>query len=87
MAVCNDWKAAAIFRNSMRTLFLAVFSVLISSQAFAQKEPQEYPWERAARRIEADQAKMPRSAKKEDRRENSTRKPETKTGSDDKKSK
>lgn len=74
----------------MRALFLAVFSVLISSQAFAQKEvrePQEYPWERAARRIEADQAKMPRSAKKEDRRENSTRKPEAKTGSDDKKGK
>lgn len=71
----------------MRTLFLVVFSVLISSQAFAQKEPQTYPWERAARRIEADEAKMPRSTKKEDKRENSTRKPETKTGSDSKKDK
>ncbi|HVW64651.1 MAG TPA: hypothetical protein VHB01_06510 [Nitrosospira sp.] len=74
----------------MRTLFLIVFSVLIPSQAFTQKEapePREYPWERTARRIEADQEKMARSAKKEDKRENNTSKPETKTGGDGKKGK
>jgi hypothetical protein len=67
----------------MRTLLFIVFSVSISLSAFAQKEarePREYPWERAAKRLEADQAKMPRSKKNEDKRESDAGKPETKAG-------
>jgi hypothetical protein len=70
----------------MRTLLFVIFSVSVSLPAFAQKEareprdPREYPWERAAKRLEADQAKMPQSKKNEDKRESGAQKPETKAG-------
>jgi hypothetical protein len=68
---------------NMRTLLFVIFSVSVSLPAFGQKEarePREYPWERAVKRLEADQAKMPQPKKNEDRPESSVRKPETKTG-------
>jgi hypothetical protein len=70
----------------MRTLLFVLFSVSISLPAFAQKEARElresreYPWERAAKRLEADQAKMPRPKKNEDKRQSDIVKPETKAG-------
>jgi hypothetical protein len=67
----------------MRTLLFVIFSVSVSLPAFAQKEarePREYPWERAAKRLEADQAKMPQPKKNEDKRESGAQKPETKAG-------
>ena len=73
--------------HDMRTVLFVIFSVLIPAQAFAQKEPREYPWERAARRIEADQAKMAQSKKNENLRETGARKPETKSGETNKKGK
>jgi hypothetical protein len=70
----------------MRTLLFVIFSVSVSLPAFAQKEarePREYPWERAAKRLEADQAKMPQSKKNEGKRESGAKKPETKAGNGD----
>ena len=77
---------SSVLPNNMRTALFVIFSVSIALPAFAQKEarePREYPWERAARRIEADEAKMSRLKKNEDRREGDARKPETKTGNGD----
>jgi hypothetical protein len=77
--VCHSTRNLA----NMRTLLFVVFSVSISLPAFAQKEarePREYPWERAAKRLEADQAKMPRPKKNEDKRQSDIVKPETKAG-------
>jgi hypothetical protein len=71
----------------MRILLFVIFSVSVSMPALAQKEarePREYPWERAAKRLEADQAKMSQPKKNEDRRESGTPKRETKAGYGDK---
>ena len=77
---------SSVLPNNMRIALFVIFSVSIALSAFAQKEarePREYPWERAARRIEADEAKMSRLKKNEDRREGDARKPEIKTGNGD----
>lgn len=71
----------------MRKILPILFSVLFSTQVFAQKEPREYPWEKAAKRIEADEAKAARSRKAEQRREADTKKPEKKTDAENNKGK
>lgn len=71
----------------MRKILLTLFCTLFATQAFAQKEPREYPWEKAAKRIEADEAKAGRSKKAEQRREADTKKPEKKTDAESKKDK
>jgi hypothetical protein len=67
----------------MRTLLFVIFSVSISLPAFAQmeaRESREYPWERAAKRLEADRAKMPQPKKNEGKHESDAGKRETKAG-------
>ncbi|MDQ3186265.1 MAG: hypothetical protein M3Q16_07405, partial [Pseudomonadota bacterium] len=63
-----------------------LFSALLSAQVLAQKEPREYPWEKAARIIEADEAKARGSKKAEQQREADT-KPEKKIDAENKKGK
>lgn len=63
----------------MRKILFVLFSALLSSPVFAQKaEPREYPWEKAAKRIEADEAKAGRSKKMNPQGEAGTKKPEKK---------
>lgn len=71
----------------MRKTLLALFCILFATQASAQKEPREYPWEKAAKRIEADEAKAGRSKKTEQRREADTKKPAEKADAEKKKDK
>lgn len=72
----------------MRKILFVLFSALLSSQVFAQKEePREYPWEKAAKRIEADEAKAGRSKKMEQQGETGTNKPEKKVDAENKKGK
>ena len=71
----------------MSKILLVLFSALLSTQVLAQKEPREYPWEKAAKRIEADEAKAARSKKAEQRREVDTKKPEKKTDAENNKGK
>lgn len=68
----------------MRKILLVLFSALLSTQVFAQKEPREYPWEKAAKRIEADEAKASRAKKAERLREGDTKKPEKKIDAENK---
>ncbi|PTR10681.1 hypothetical protein C8R32_101211 [Nitrosospira sp. Nsp5] len=72
----------------MRKILFVLFSASLSAQVFAQKEePREYPWEKAAKRIEADEAKAGRSKKLEQQSETSTNKPEKKVDAENKKGK
>ena len=72
----------------MRKILFVLFSALLSSQVFAQKEePREYPWEKAAKRIEADEAKASKSKKTGQQREADTKNPEKKTDAENKKGK
>lgn len=72
----------------MRKILFVLFSALLSGQAFAQKaEPREYPWEKAAKRIEADEVKAGRSKKMEPQSDTSTDKPEKKVDAGNKKGK
>lgn len=72
----------------MRKILFILFSTLLSSQVFAQKEePREYPWEKAAKRIEADDAKAGRSKKVEQQGETDAKKPEKKVDAENKKGK
>ncbi|WP_025042102.1 hypothetical protein [Nitrosospira briensis] len=47
----------------MKTTTLILFLALFSTQVFAQREAQEFPWSKAAKIISADEAKS-RSGKK-----------------------
>ena len=72
----------------MRKILFVLFSASLSGQVFAQKaEPREYPWEKAAKRIEADEAKAGRSKKMEPQSETGTDKPEKKVDAENKKGK
>lgn len=72
----------------MRKILFILFSALLSSQVFARKEePREYPWEKAAKRIEADDAKAGRSKKIEQPGETDAKKPEKKVDPENKKGK
>ena len=72
----------------MRKILFVLFSALLSGQVFAQKaEPREYHWEKAAKRIEADEAKAGRSKKMEQQSETGTDKLEKKVDAENKKGK
>lgn len=71
----------------MKKTLLILFSALLSTQVLAQKEPREYPWEKAAKRIEADEAKALRSKKAEQQPEGEVKKPEKKYDDENKKGK
>lgn len=72
----------------MRKILLVLFSALLSAQVLAQKEPREYPWEKAAKRIEADEAKArAKRAERQRQREGDTKKPEKETDAENKKDK
>ena len=59
----------------MKKTLLILFFALFSTQLFAQKESGEYPWAKAAKIIEADEAK---SKKAGQRQKAETQKPEKK---------
>lgn len=85
---CPDkFRPDYLTRNIMRKIPFVLFSALLSAQVFAQKEPREYPWEKAAKRIEADEAKASQSKKTEQQREADTKNPEKKTDTENKKGK
>jgi hypothetical protein len=71
----------------MKKILLALFFTLLSTQIFAQKEAQEFPWSRAAKIVGADEAKA--SARKKVKRlpDTGKEKPEKKADTNDKKSK
>ncbi|ARO87919.1 hypothetical protein EBAPG3_009145 [Nitrosospira lacus] len=72
----------------MRKILFILFPALLSGQVFAQKaEPREYPWEKAAKRIEADEAKAGRSKKIEQQGETGTKTPEKNIDAENKKGK
>lgn len=60
-------------KNIMKRTLLIFSFALFSTQLFAQKESGEYPWAKAAKIIEADEAK---SKKAGQRKEGETQKPE-----------
>lgn len=70
----------------MKTTTLILFFALLSTQVFAQKEAQEYPWSRAAKIISADEAKSRNGKKTGPQPEASSKKPEKKVDAEDKKS-
>lgn len=69
----NKFRLDNFIENIMRKTLLVLFFALFSTQVLAEKEPREYPWAKAARIIEADEAK---SKKTEQRRKAETGKPE-----------
>lgn len=62
----------------MQKILLASFVALLSTQVFAQKEAQEYPWEKTARTIAVDEAKIAARKKTEQQRKTESKKPEKK---------
>ena len=85
---CLLLSSLTISRNIMRKILFVLFYALLSSQVFAQKEePREYPWEKAAKRIEADDAKAGRSKKMEQQGEAGVKKPEKKVDAENKRGK
>jgi hypothetical protein len=73
----------------MNTILPALLIALFATQVSAQKEPKEFPWSKAAKIIEADEAKNAASTRKkaETQREGDNKKREKTTDADDKKSK
>lgn len=49
----------------MKKTFLIFFFALFSTQLFAQKESGEYPWAKAAKIIEADEAKYKKAGQRQ----------------------
>ncbi|MBA4143070.1 MAG: hypothetical protein H0X43_08730 [Nitrosospira sp.] len=74
----------------MKTILLALFFALGSSQLLAQKETQEFPWSKAAKIIDAEEEKSvaPKPKKTDPQQlERDIRKPEKKIETENKKSK
>lgn len=69
----------------MKTTTLILFFALFSTQVFAQKEAQEFPWSKAAKIISADEAKS-NGKKTGQQPEASSKKPEKKMDAEDKRS-
>lgn len=70
----------------MKKIALILFCALFSTQIFAQKEPEEFPWARAAKIISADEAKTPQK-KAEQQPEADTEKLDKEADAEKKKSK
>lgn len=71
----------------MKKTLPVIFFTLLSTHVFAQKEAQEFPWSRAAKIMEADEAKASTRKKAERKDEADTKKPERKEDTNNKKSK
>ncbi|BCT69291.1 hypothetical protein [Nitrosospira sp. NRS527] len=69
----------------MKTTTLILFFALFSTQVFAQKEAQEFPWSKAAKIISADEAKS-RDGKKGQQPQADSKKTEKKMDAENKKS-
>lgn len=70
----------------MKKTTLILFCALFSTQIFAQKEPEVFPWAKAAKMISEDEAKAP-PPKKAEEPEANTRKLDKETDGEKKKSK
>lgn len=71
----------------MKKIALILFCALFSTQIFAQKEPEEFPWARAAKIISEDEAKTPPQKKAEQQPEADTEKLDKEADAEKKKSK
>jgi hypothetical protein len=71
----------------MKKTLPVLFFTLLSTQVFAQKEAQEFPWSRAEKIIEADEAKASTRKKAERQPGADTKRPERKEDTNNKKSK
>ena len=71
----------------MKKILPVIFFTLLSNHVLAQKEAQEFPWSRAAKIMEADEAKASTRKKAERKDEADTKKPERKEDTNNKKSK
>jgi hypothetical protein len=71
----------------MKKTLPIIFFTLLSAHVFAQKETQEFPWSRAAKIMDANEAKTSTRRKTERPSEADTKKPERKEETDNKKSK
>ena len=75
----------------MKKILPIIFFTLLSTHVFAQKEAQEFPWSRAAKIMDADEAKASTRKKAERPSEADMKKPErrenTKEDTNNKKSK
>lgn len=60
----------------MKKTLLVLFFTLLSTQIFAQKEAQEFPWSRAEKMMESDEAKASARKKAERQPQADTKKPE-----------
>jgi hypothetical protein len=76
-------------KKILPALFFALCSTQVSAQVSPAKEPQEFPWARAAKTIAADEVKAPGSKPKkpESQLEAETKKREKTTDAENKKSK
>ena len=63
----------------MKKTTLILFLALFSTQVFAVKEAQEYPWSKAAKIISADEAKNPARKKSREKSEIGSKKTQKKT--------
>jgi hypothetical protein len=70
----------------MKTTTLILFLALLSTQVFAQKEAQEFPWSKAAKIISADEAKSRNGKKTEQQSQADGKKTEKKIDAENKKS-
>jgi hypothetical protein len=71
----------------MKKTILVLFCGLFSTQVFAQKEPEEFPWTKAAKIISADEAKKSPRKKEEQQTEADAGKLDKKADAEKKKSK
>lgn len=70
----------------MKTTTLILFFALLSTQVFAQKEAQEFPWSKTAKIISADEAKSRNRKKTGQQPEVDSKKAEKKMDAENKKS-
>jgi hypothetical protein len=70
----------------MKTTTLILFFALFSTQVFAQKEAQEFPWSKAAKIISADEAKSRDGKKTAQQPRADSKKTEKKIDAENKKS-
>jgi hypothetical protein len=70
----------------MKTTTLILFLALLSTQVFAQKEAQEFPWSKAAKIISADEAKSRNGKKTGQQSQADSKKTEKKIDAENKRS-
>jgi hypothetical protein len=70
----------------MKTTTLILFFALLSTQVFAQKEAQEFPWSKAAKIISADEAKSRNGKKTGQQSQADSKKTEKKIDAENKRS-